>query len=126
MQSTGLVGIAGFTLAQLLFLNLLTEFWLGAYVRGSRQRYIVATIRRAIGWNWVVNPIVNSIHVVMSGESRLWLIIYVVGLVIGTWMARIVYSDDEDDWFSGKWTRLKKRLSDAVSSLTPSTLPHPA
>lgn len=94
-------------------------------VKGSHQRYVYSTIRRILGWS--VIGIIAAVtftcfavdHLYFGGFFNLFMLYFIVRMELRR-------KGDDDDWFNGRWKKLKNGAKRAVkklaASLTPPTL----
>lgn len=99
-------------------------------VKGSHQRYVYSTIRRTLGWSIVALAATIVVtcftvdHFYLSGVVNSLFLYWIVKLELRR-------KDDDDDWFNGRWKKIKngvkRGLKKLAASLTPPNLvPSPA
>jgi hypothetical protein len=103
--------------ATLAFISMFAEmFWKLAMrraVKGSHERYVLSTKRRIAAWATIVALVmIGVISIGMQFYFAAPLNFFVAYLNIKTELA-----DDEDDWFNGRWKKLKAGAKSRLKSL---------
>ena len=88
-------------------INLLAGGFRAQFVKGSRQRYLMATVQKATQWPGLFA------HVLAAGlaaRDQAWWDLASAGAGVALWIWFYVWAknDDDDDWFKGAKKRLKK------------------
>jgi len=98
-------------------------------VKGSYQRYVYSTIRRILGWSVIGVIAVFTVkafafdHFYFGGIFNALVLYFIIRLELRR-------NGDDDDWFNGRWKKIKngvkRGLKKLAASLTPpSIVPSP-
>lgn len=89
------------------------------FVKGSRPRFMLATIQRATMWPGLIG---HMFAAGLAGRDRAFFDLAWAGAGVGVWIWLYLQlnADDDDDWFKGAKKRLRKwalqnRLSPVAS-----------
>lgn len=95
------------TCSALSTLNLAVGAFRRHFVKGSRQRYLMATVQRATQWPALL---ANLVAAGLSARDMAFFDLAWSGASIGLWIWFYVQLrlDDDDDWFKGAGKRLKR------------------
>jgi chromate transport protein ChrA len=78
-------------------------------VRGTRQRYVWATIRRTAAWLTIVAFVIIALVNAATG-STVTAVIYTAGATYNIWYE--LRRHDDDDFWSQTWRKLKRKVRD--------------
>lgn len=86
--------------------NLMCGAFRRSFVKGSRPRYIVATIQRITMWPGLLAFLVAA---GLAARDRAWWDLFCAGGGCACWVLFYLWQkdDDDDDWFKGAKKRLK-------------------
>lgn len=82
-------------------------------VKGSHQRYVLATARRIVTWAQNLTFIVLAI---LSFNLGFYISVF-LNLFAALYFTMLELKNDDDDWFTGRWGKLKKGIKNYVSKL---------
>jgi hypothetical protein len=81
-------------------------------VRGSFPRYKWMTIRRITSWGVIIGFFLQGLVYVSNG-------LYEgagISVIVGMWSlwSELKYHHDDDDWFNGRWKKIKSGIANAL------------
>jgi hypothetical protein len=91
-------------------------------VKGTHQRYVYSTIRRILGWavvGFIAAIVVTCFavdHFYTSGVFNGFMLYWIV-----KWELR--RNGDDDDWFNGRWKKIKNGVKSGLKKLAASLTP---
>jgi hypothetical protein len=90
-------------------------------VVGSRQRYVSLSLRRVASWLINVSFIIEGLLSLAGSQwgSALWYLIFGIG---GVFLEVTTHRND-DDWFNGRGTKIKRGIRRMLSAPRPQTAP---
>jgi large-conductance mechanosensitive channel len=105
----------------LIFGHIAVEIIRDRLVKGSHGRYVFTTIRIVLSWTIICLSVIN-IGTFLAAENTFGVICNVVVLVVRLIDDMQERKKDEDNWFNGRWTKIKNGLKNYAQSLqrTPS------
>lgn len=91
-------------------------------VRGTRRRYLASSVLRTTVIPVTVLATVAAAVGLAAGE---WLDAAWAGLMLSVMPLYFKFANDEDDWWTGRWTKIRKSVAAALGRLVPSRAPAP-
>jgi hypothetical protein len=107
---------------------IILEFFLTTQARaavpGSRQRYVLLAFRRIASWAVNLAFIGEGIVAVLAGQTvnALWYLLLGFGGIV----LEIRLHRNDDDWFNGRGTKIRKWIKRALTAPRPVAAPAPA
>ncbi len=101
-----ILGLAGWVIQMFMQLRMVS------LVPGTRQRFIAATWRRVGSWTMIITAVIEGLddlavrQPVYAGLDFLFAGIWFI-------LERRFHKDD-DDWFNGRWTKIKNAIKNAL------------
>jgi hypothetical protein len=90
-------------------------------VVGSRQRYVALSLRRVASWAVSLAFIAEGLISLAIGDGAyaVWYLVFGIG---GLYLEIRMHKDD-DDWFNGRGTKIKKGIRRMLTAPRPQTAP---
>jgi len=90
-------------------------------VVGSRQRYVALSLRRVASWGVSLSFIVEGLLALATGQGAyaVWYLVFGLG---GLYLEIRMHKND-DDWFNGRGTKIKKGIRKLLTAPRPQAAP---
>jgi hypothetical protein len=112
--------IFALTYSALLFASLHLEGKANRAVKGSLERYRYSTARKIAEYTLIGIQFILAVILAAVFKDYIWAGLLLATAMINLWIERNRHNDD-DDWFKGRWKKIKngaKKLLTSSSSKT--------